>query len=52
LTFAGIELQPEANAACIGAESSIATATSRAAILVIPVDEASVMAKEAAALLQ
>ncbi|MGA2709814.1 MAG: acetate/propionate family kinase [Steroidobacteraceae bacterium] len=52
LTFAGIELQPEANAACIGAESSIATAASRAAIVVIPVDEASVMAKDAAALLQ
>jgi len=52
LTWADIELQPEANAACVGVESSIASATSRAAVLVIPVDEASVMAKEAAALLQ
>jgi acetate kinase len=51
LEWAGIELQPPANAAAIGVESSISSPTSRAAILVIPVDEASVIASEAAALL-
>jgi acetate kinase len=52
LEWAGIRLQPEANGACVGVESSIASATSRAAILVIPVDEASVIASEAAGLLR
>ncbi len=52
LAWAGIELQPEANAACVGVESSIASAASRAAIWVIPVDEASVIAADAAALLR
>ncbi len=52
LEWAGIELEPEANAACAGVESSIASAASRAAIWVIPVDEASVIAADAAALLR
>jgi len=52
LAWAGIELQPEANAACVGVESSIASAASRAAIWVIPVDEASVIAADAVALLR
>jgi acetate kinase len=52
LEWAGIELQPAANAASVGVEASIASAASRAAILVIPVDEASIIASEAAALLQ
>jgi len=52
LEWAGIDLQPEANGACVGVESSIASATSRAAIWVIPVDEASVIATDAAALLR
>jgi len=52
LQWAGIALQPEANAACAGTASNIATAASRAAIWVIPVDEASVIAADAAALLR
>jgi len=52
LEWAGIELQTAANAACVGSASSIASAASRAAIEVIPVDEASVIAGEAAALLR
>jgi acetate kinase len=52
LQWAGIELSPEANASCVGAEANIATARSRAAIWVIPVDEASVIAGDAAALLR
>ncbi len=51
LQWSGIALQPEINAACVGIESSIGAPTSRAAVWVIPVDEASVMAAEAAALL-
>jgi acetate kinase len=51
LSWAGIELSPEANAACVGTAANIATTTSRAAIVVVPVDEASVIAAEAAALL-
>jgi len=51
LQWAGIELQPEANAASVGVEASIASPMSRAAIEVIPVDEASVIASEAAKLL-
>jgi len=51
LEWAGIELEPLANAACVGVESSIASARSGAAIWVIPVDEASIMAADAAALL-
>ena len=51
LQWAGIELDPDVNRASVGVESSLATSTSRAAILTIPVDEASVIAREAAALL-
>jgi acetate kinase len=51
LQWAGIELRPEANAASVGIESSIASPASRAAIEVIPVDGAIVIAGEAAALL-
>ena len=51
LSWAGIELSPDANTACGGAAANIATSTSRAAIIVVPVDEASVIAAEAAALL-
>jgi len=52
LKWCGIELDPPANAACVGTEASIACASSRAAIWVIPVDEASVIAADAAALLR
>ncbi len=52
LEWAGIQLQPEANGACVGVESNIAAATSRTAVLVIPVDEASVIAADAATLLR
>jgi acetate kinase len=52
LQWAGIELSPEANAAGVGVEANIAAAASRTAIWVIPVDEASVIAGDAAALLR
>jgi acetate kinase len=52
LEWAGIGLQPDANSACVGTESSIASATSRAAVLVVPVDEASIIAADAGALLR
>ena len=52
LSFAGIELSVAANDVAVGVPAHIATATSRAAILVVPVDEARVIALEAAALLQ
>jgi acetate kinase len=52
LQCAGIELSPEANAAGVGVEADIASAESRTAIWVIPVDEASVIAGDAAALLR
>jgi acetate kinase len=52
LQWAGIELLPQANAACAGADANIASATSRAAIWVIPVDEASIIAADAASLLR
>jgi acetate kinase len=51
LQWAGIELDAAANSAALGLEASINAASSRAAIQVIPVDEASVMASEAASLL-
>jgi acetate kinase len=51
LAWAGIDINPEANRACVGSEASIAAPTSRAAVEVIRVDEASVLAGEAAALL-
>jgi acetate kinase len=51
LQWAGIEMDPDANRTSVGVESSLASSTSRAAIMTIPVDEASVIAGEAAALL-
>ena len=50
--WAGIGIDPQANLACVGIEASIAAPTSRAAVEVIRVDEASVLAGEAAALLR
>jgi acetate kinase len=50
--WAGIELSAQANEAAIGVAANISAPSSRAAILVIPVDEASVIAVEAAALLR
>lgn len=52
LAFAGIALSPEANAASVGVAANIEKPSSVAAILVIPVDEASVIGAEAAQLLQ
>jgi acetate kinase len=52
LAWAGIELSPEANSACVGAAANIASPSSRVALLVIPVDEASVLAAEAAGLMR
>jgi acetate kinase len=51
MQWAGIELLPPANAASVGLAASIGAATSRAAVWVIPVDEARVIAGDAAALL-
>ena len=51
LQWAGIELDLDANRASVGIESSIASPNSRSAILAVPVDEASVIAGEAATLL-
>jgi len=44
-------MDAEANLTCVGIEASIAVRTSRAAIEVIRVDEASILAGEAAWLL-
>jgi acetate kinase len=52
LTWAGIALSAEANAACLGVEANVALPSSGAAILVIPVDEAAVIGAEAAQLLR
>jgi acetate kinase len=52
LGWAGIELSPKANAASIGLFANIAKHSSAAAILVIPVDEASVIGAEALELLR
>lgn len=52
LTWAGIALSAEANAACLGVEANVASPSSGAAILVIPVDEAAVIGAEAAQLLR
>jgi acetate kinase len=51
LKWAGIELDPDANSTCMGIEANIALPHSRSAILVVPVDEASVIAGEAVTLL-
>ena len=50
--WAGIGMDPEANLACVGIDGSIGAPTSRAALEVIRVDEASVLAGEAASLLE
>jgi acetate kinase len=52
LEWAGVQLDAEANVRSIGIAADIGAPASRAAIQVIPVDEASVMAQEAAALLR
>jgi acetate kinase len=52
LEWAGIRVDPEANLAAVGTDASIAARASAAAIEVIRVDEASVLAREAAALLR
>jgi acetate kinase len=52
MEWAGVQVHVEANAAAIGVEASIASAASRVAIEVIPVDEACIIAGEAAALLR
>jgi acetate kinase len=51
MDWAGVQVHAEANAAAVGVEASIASAASRVAIEVIPVDEACIIAGEAAALL-
>jgi acetate kinase len=51
LEWAGIQLNAEVNAASVGVAADLAAADSRVAIQVIPVDEASVIASDAAALL-
>lgn len=51
LAFAGIALAAAANAAAVGVTAVISAPDSRAAILVVPVDEAAVIAHEAATLL-
>jgi acetate kinase len=51
MKWAGIELDPDANSACVRSEASLALPHSRAAVLVVPVDEASIIAGEAVALL-
>jgi acetate kinase len=50
--WAGIDVDAEANLASVGVDGSIGAPTSRAAVEVIRVDEASVLAGEAAALLR
>ncbi len=52
LDWAGVELDDEANSAAVGVQAGIAAPTSRIAINVVPVDEASVIATEAVALLR
>jgi acetate kinase len=47
----GVELNGQANDACVGVDASIGAPNSRAAVEVIRVDEASVLAGEAASLL-
>jgi acetate kinase len=49
--WAGIDVDAEANLASVGIDGSIGASTSRAAVEVIRVDEASVLAGEAASLL-
>jgi acetate kinase len=49
--WAGIAVDPAANGACVARDGSIAAPASRVALEVLQVDEASVLAREAAALL-
>jgi acetate kinase len=51
LHWAGIALQPQANAASVGVDAKISAEQSRAAVWVTPVDEANIMATEAVAVL-
>jgi len=51
MEWAGIQVHAEANSAGVGAQASIATPTSGVRLIVLPVDETSVMASEAAAAL-
>jgi acetate kinase len=51
LEWAGIRLQPAANAAAVGAETKVHDPASAAAVYVVPVNEAQVIAAEAASLL-
>jgi acetate kinase len=52
LQWAGIELDTGTNSTSIGIEATISTPTSRAVVLAVPVDEASVIAAEAVTLLK
>jgi acetate kinase len=51
MQWAGIEMDTGMNSTSIGVEATISTPDSRAAVLTVPVDEASVIAAEAAGLL-
>jgi acetate kinase len=51
LQWAGIEMDTGTNGASIGIEATISTPDSHAAVLAVPVDEASVIAGEAAGFL-
>jgi acetate kinase len=51
LQWAGIEMDTGTNSTSVGIEAIISTSDSRAAVLALPVDEASVIAAEAASLL-
>ncbi len=51
LAWAGITLQPQLNEAGVGVDARISAQASRAPVWVVPVDEASIMATEAATLL-
>jgi acetate kinase len=51
LQWAGIEMDTGTNRASVGIEATISTPNSRAAVLAVPVDEASVIAGEAASFL-
>jgi len=51
LQWAGIEMDTGTNSASVGIEATISTPNSRAAVLAVPVDEASVIAGEAASFL-
>jgi acetate kinase len=52
LEWAGVQLDAQANTAGVGVAANIAAPASRVAIQVVPVDEGSMMAQEAAALLR